>query len=850
MCTHPQLPKILLALAASLITLAAAIAQTQPQNLWLLSGKGCAASDGSQPVLWPNSNPVVGNPHFRITVSSLPPKGQAFLYLSGQRASIPWGNCTILIDANMAVPLPLQSGAGEAWIQVPIPNDPGLLGATGYLQALIAEANHISLTPRLELAIGQAHREFGSITTLRGAATSALTPIYHDRQGSGTAPDMPASTGLLDIRTTRFPDPSPVLRELADNRVRREQLSPVQRLIALPDLGHLYLSTGGLFLADQETGTLRMIVDAGSGSFPASYVAVSEAGSRVALVRRTGARFAVILAATDGATLSGNRIYVDVTPTTLVAPDPKSLTFVGDRLVFKATLTATTARPDRLFVAPADGSRTAVAATIPALGNLSTVNRIEAPFLSAGDKAAFVGGSGITRSDVYVYDAQSDKVVNVSGFREVSAKVTSLVVNDSVPHAALSDRGQRIAFEANVSNGTRLYVAPTDGSHKGALQPQATSSQVPTTWTYRFPHFVSEGELLVFAGPNMADILRFTFAEGSSTQPIALENLTNTSGQQKPPFTVAGKLRPRQVWTSGTGEVLYAEQQRNDGSRELFAVDMADKQAFSITGNTFNQSNVPPLKGIHQIVRSSQNDTEPTLMVAATTEGNILMSWDGERPDLGVRVLTGVPAQTEIRDVLMTADLTAGYFVELAGGSTPISATSVIRRFDWITGKISQEARVTGVISEGSLCLLHELDATLLYALGNNSSRVPTNARLFHTSVRSNIRHTVDMVAGMHILLAAAPVAAVAAGKCKWSGTVSKRCVCVGQNSILTVKIRKGSSPNETIEVAIKGNGPTFANGKKTTTVPCKRGTYKLAIKANNKPGCYDVCLGGKVKAK
>ncbi|MHC4514875.1 MAG: hypothetical protein ACYS5W_14365 [Planctomycetota bacterium] len=164
-----------------------------------------------------------------------------------------------------------------------------------------------------------------------------------------------------------------------------------------------------------------------------------------------------------------------------------------------------------------------------------------------------------------------------------------------------------------------------------------------------------------------------------------------------------------------------------------------------------------------------------------------------------------------------------GFGSELAGGSTPISATSIIRRFDWTTGKISQQAKFTGVISEGSLRLLHELDATLLYALGTNSSRVPTNAQLFHTLVRTNIRYTVDAVVGTHILLAAAPVAAVAAGKCKWSGTVSKRCVCVGQTSILKVKIRKGSSPNETIEVAIK---------------------------ANNKPGCYDVCLGGKVKAK
>ena len=60
----------------------------------------------------------------------------------------------------------------------------------------------------------------------------------------------------------------------------------------------------------------------------------------------------------------------------------------------------------------------------------------------------------------------------------------------------------------------------------------------------------------------------------------------------------------------------------------------------------------------------------------------------------------------------------------------------------------------------------------------------------------------------------------------------------------MEVTINAKVDTSDPIPVVIKGNGPSFADGSFTKTVPCTSGVYKFDIKANAKAGCYSVCVG------
>ena len=69
-------------------------------NLVELYGQGCAGNDGVVPILYPNSNPVIGNAGFALVGDPLPAGAStAYLLFAANHAVVPLGSgCDLLLD--------------------------------------------------------------------------------------------------------------------------------------------------------------------------------------------------------------------------------------------------------------------------------------------------------------------------------------------------------------------------------------------------------------------------------------------------------------------------------------------------------------------------------------------------------------------------------------------------------------------------------------------------------------------------------------------------------------------------------------------------------------------------------
>jgi hypothetical protein len=88
------------------------------------------------------STPTINNPGYFIGLTGAPPGASAALLLSRGETSVTSGNCTVSVDITPGIGiLPLggygfvtADASGSAFVPIPIPNDPSLLGFTAYAQ--------------------------------------------------------------------------------------------------------------------------------------------------------------------------------------------------------------------------------------------------------------------------------------------------------------------------------------------------------------------------------------------------------------------------------------------------------------------------------------------------------------------------------------------------------------------------------------------------------------------------------------------------------------------------------------------------------------------------------------------
>ncbi|HKB16513.1 MAG TPA: hypothetical protein VKF62_10620, partial [Planctomycetota bacterium] len=136
-----------------------------------LFGSGCPGTSGSTPqILAAGGNPsaTAGNPTFGAFLSGAPPGTTAMLLMG--LSSQAWGSiplpmrlapfgmpgCSLEVAADFAWILPTNV-SGNAIAPMPVPADPGLVGATLYLQWLVADPGPVllpgALSGALELAL-------------------------------------------------------------------------------------------------------------------------------------------------------------------------------------------------------------------------------------------------------------------------------------------------------------------------------------------------------------------------------------------------------------------------------------------------------------------------------------------------------------------------------------------------------------------------------------------------------------------------------------------------------------------------------------------------------------------------
>ena len=113
-------------------------------------GMGCLDSNGRVSALSTSQLPTIGNANFSLDLSMAPPMSPSFIFGALAAAPVPWSlglgsgcdvyleqtSMLLLVNAGLSPLGPLITGAPGAVVHpFPIPNDPGLVGLSVYVQA-------------------------------------------------------------------------------------------------------------------------------------------------------------------------------------------------------------------------------------------------------------------------------------------------------------------------------------------------------------------------------------------------------------------------------------------------------------------------------------------------------------------------------------------------------------------------------------------------------------------------------------------------------------------------------------------------------------------------------------------
>ncbi|MFG0316452.1 MAG: hypothetical protein ACF8XB_04205, partial [Planctomycetota bacterium JB042] len=220
-----------------------------------------------------------------------------------------------------------------------------------------------------------------------------------------------------------------------------------------------------------------------------------------------------------------------------------------------------------------------------------------------------------------------------------------------------------------------------------------------------------------------------------------------------------------------------------------------------------------------------------------------LFAFDAARPELGLTPLATPAFGEEVADVILHPDGRRAAWVHVAAG------TPSVRVFEWESGASWTAANLVGVVSRGSLRWLHVGFDTVAYALGTNDAVHPTDAVVEHLALETGARKAVTTT-GTNVFLVGTTEEVLELPKV-FTANVDETTFGVGRQSTMNVSVKvlkDGPSP-QTVTVTIAGDGPTFADGTRTKTVPCQSGDTPFPILAGTKPGCYDVVVAGRVRS-
>ncbi len=823
------------------------------QDLWSLYGGGCPTSEGARPILRPSSQPFIGNPAFGVSATALPPAAMVSLLVSVFPADLPIGGsgCRLLVGPSPIFFFPMvRTSPQDAELSFPLPNLPQFLGASFYAQLGVIEASGFSTSPGLRVTLGEADHATGSLSVLIGAP-SALQAEYHDPGGSHIEGDLPSSMSLSAFQIHPSSLPGPFIDDQTGERPQEDLWNySFAPSVELGEVGRLYsffdntAGQGGVFVALADgAGFIPLLSPAlGNGGSFGNQIAVSEDGSRVALSASTGANGTPIwLAATDGLPLQGTARAVEVSPAGRVLLQGP-LYIVGETLFFRGQ-DLDQGGSDAYYIAPTDGSAPAVALALPPLASGSPPSFFNDGFvLQAEGRLAWIAGvvaEGTT--DLYVFDDETQAATNITLF-PAGQSVTSLS-GGTYATAALSRDGSQIAF---VSLG-ELYVASTDGTDAGQLIGAELSHDTvfgSSLQSFAMPSFDSGFGLLVFAGSSSFQMDLYHLELDSHKGEVqAAENITQTSGQSAPPFTTTGNIRPLHAGPN-SDEAYIFQRGSSGGIWDLVAVELVDLIPVSLTGNEFTPSALPSYSFIRWMSwardrRHLDVVREPTLFELRLAGGTVVLgSFDRLDPLAGSSSIQTWPSGTSVDGVEFRSDGGQVCWTTGASGSStlwsmnlPSSAPAPVRVF-------------SGEVADGSLRYVHATDPTVAYVVGSNDAIQPSDAQIVHTSIRTGLSTIVPT-----------PLAQIVMGNvsdegprtaCQFTAEVKTQCLCVGDDDgKLIVTITAKNPDNSPIEVRIEGNGPTFEDGTRMRTIPCKKDTHTFPIKANQTPGCFNLTVGG-----
>ena len=377
------------------------LAQGEPgANLYEQYGAGFPALDGFLPAIDVNSNPVIGNGDFTILGSVPEGAATALLGLSTAPGQVPLGHGAILLVDPASLQIqPMQIVGDRAEKALPLPGIPSLVGLQLYCQVAVpaASATGYALSAGLRIELSAAEDEYGIVATLTGTPGN-LTPSYHHRQGGHIETTLPASLSLQSIDLASPIDDRGMTRDARRYKVELDRDNPAAPAIQLQDLGRLYRfqdnASGelGFLVAYEDAALMAPVLSSslGTGDQYAETVGIDDSGRWLAALVNDAAGDRVRLVSLSGRPLMGSVPVADVSPSTATDVDPKTLLFLGDRLVALGTDIASS--QPVLLTAPADGSAPLTPVALPLLGVGTPAANVDHQVMMAGNR--LVGRAG------------------------------------------------------------------------------------------------------------------------------------------------------------------------------------------------------------------------------------------------------------------------------------------------------------------------------------------------------------------------------------------------------------------------------------------------------------------------
>ncbi|MFG0319241.1 MAG: hypothetical protein ACF8XB_18360, partial [Planctomycetota bacterium JB042] len=567
-----------------------------------LLGDGCPHPESGIPSVSLRRPAFLGDDGFGVELSGVPAGADAWVLFSWSSVQwSAWPGCEMFVDPSSLLLQPMAGTApGHAEWNAPLPNAPFLIGAPGFVQAA-ALGDAIGVSAALSFTMEPAECHWGSVAVVRGTGESLL-PSYALTSGPASEPSLPALS-FLPI-TTPGADGSDDRIDVADeSRVDLVTDDPLAPRIELRDVGALYryraTATGetGLLVVSRRTASMRPLVASGAG-FGAEIdptVAVAPDGRRVAAVRSDLLGERVLVAATDGVPLPGAAgVSADVTPAGAVQVDPRSVAFAGDAVVFVARPVLLGAS-DALHVAPRDGQTAAAAVPLPPLADGSAVDTIDARLLTTARGLVVFAGRSASASDLFAFDTTTGAVANVTQLGATAA-IDPLDADLPSPRAALSASGDRLVFTALVGGVREAFVAFTGQGVPGPPRVHSLSENSlfgPTFREFSSPTFGPLGTVVLRVGASSSngDFYRFLVEPDAGVTEVV--NLTLTSGEVFPPYTLPGAVGDGRTFTLGRSGVLFVLRPHPFlALADLVAIDLVSGVVTSLTGSEFGPSGV------------------------------------------------------------------------------------------------------------------------------------------------------------------------------------------------------------------------------------------------------------------